>query len=100
MVAGDGSIGSDNLLGASIGLNDGSSNGNVLADGETEDGVVRRELEPVTGTLLLTQHFDQCSIESTYMATLWEMTVFSWSSNSWKTSGFRTFFTSALSRVD
>lgn len=33
------------------------------------------------------------------MATLWEMTVFSWSSNSWKVSGLRTFFTSAGERL-
>lgn len=47
VVAGDGSIGTDNLLGVAVGLGERSANGDVLADGEAENGVARGQLEPI-----------------------------------------------------
>lgn len=39
VVTRDGSVGADNLLGGAVGLDDGSANGDMLADGETQDGL-------------------------------------------------------------
>ena len=49
VVAGDRSVGSYDLLGGPVGLRAGSADGDVLADGEAEDGVWRGELEAVAG---------------------------------------------------
>lgn len=47
MVARDGRVRADNLLGGAIGLGKRSTNGDVLADRETKDGSGRREFEAV-----------------------------------------------------
>jgi hypothetical protein len=49
VVAGDRSVGSYDLLGGPVGLWAGSADGDVLADGEAEDGIWRGELEAVAG---------------------------------------------------
>lgn len=105
VVARDGGVGPDNLLGRAIGLLDISANGDVLANGETQDRGRRRQGEPVAGRCKLLmlgaklrrmlQRGSEQRVE-TNMATLWEMTVFSLSSNSWKASGLRTFLGSVV----
>lgn len=47
VVARDGSVRADDFLGRAIGLGEGSTDGDVLADRETEDGSSRRQLEAV-----------------------------------------------------
>lgn len=47
VVARDGGVGANNLLGLAVGLLERSANGDVLADGEAEDGRRRGELEAV-----------------------------------------------------
>lgn len=47
VVAGDGGVGADNLLGGAVGLGEGCADGDVLADGEAEDRLGRGELEAV-----------------------------------------------------
>lgn len=47
MVAGDGRVRAHNLLGGAVGLLDGGADGDVLADGEAEDGGGGGELEAV-----------------------------------------------------
>ena len=93
VVAGDGGVRADDFLGAAVGLGKGGADGDVLADGESENAVARGKLEPVAANKLAKrrQRHSVAGGGATYMATLWEMTVFSWSSNSWKTSGLRTF---------
>lgn len=102
------SVRADNFLGGAIRLGKLSTDGDVLADGETEDGRGVIELEAVAGYKADELESNIAVAEGigrgiakleTYMATLWEMTVFSSSSNSWKTSGFRTFLTSAIPSV-
>lgn len=98
VVAGDGGIRADDLLGCAIRLGQRCANGDVLADGKAEDRVAGGQLEAVTVVGerrgQLSAHNGQLGPSSgqTYMATLWEMTVFSWSSNSWNVSGFNTAF--------
>lgn len=48
VIARDGGVGAHNLLARSIGLGDGGADGDVLADGQAEQGGRGRELEPVT----------------------------------------------------
>jgi hypothetical protein len=48
VVAGDGSVGADNLLGAAIRLRQVGTDGDVLADRETEDMTRGGKLESVT----------------------------------------------------
>lgn len=48
VVTGDGGVGAHNLLARAIGLLNGRTNGNVLADRQAEDRGGGRELEPVT----------------------------------------------------
>lgn len=118
VVARDRGIRAHNLLGGAILLLERSADRDVLTDGEAEDGLGRRELEAVaikgkkkrsmlvslrmaiklainTKKLLRGVAGQNLCRSYTYMATLCEMTVFSWSSNSWKTSGLRTFLISA-----
>lgn len=107
VVAGDGRVGAHNLLCRAVGLGDGRADGDVLADGEAEDVVALGQLEAVTidkevqGQSLLPSFLSRIRSPSrrgrgsgreaeTYMATLWEMTVFSCSSYSLNTSGLRT----------
>ncbi len=47
VIARDGSVRADNLLGGAVWLGQGRTNGDVLADGEAEDGVARGQLEAV-----------------------------------------------------
>lgn len=49
MVARDGRVRADNLLGAAVGLGQGRADGDVLADGQAEDRLGRGELEAVAG---------------------------------------------------
>lgn len=49
VVARDGGVGADNLLGGAVGLGEGRADGDVLADGEAEDRLGRGELEAVAG---------------------------------------------------
>lgn len=53
VVARYGSVRADDFLGRAIGLGEGSTDGDVLADGETEDGSSRRQLETVAGRGIL-----------------------------------------------
>ena len=101
VVTGDGGVGSYDFLGAAIGLRDISTNGDVLADGEAKDGSRGRELDAVTVVVARVRFGLQLASRkrATYMATLWEMMIFSLSSNPWKTSGFRTFLTSVAHRL-
>lgn len=106
VVTRDGSVGSHNLLGSAIRLGQFSANGNVLADGQSEDGVGSRKSETVAvNSQSAGVPSDRPAVRrernlrgATYMATLWEMTVFSLSSNSWNASGFRIFLTSVRIR--
>ena len=59
----------------------------MLADRETEDVVLLGQLEAVATRI---RSWRTGGVTWTYMAVLWERTVFSPSSNSWKTSGFNT----------
>lgn len=52
VVAGDGGVGADDFLGAAVGLGKRGADGDVLADGESENGVARGKLEPVAASML------------------------------------------------
>jgi hypothetical protein len=103
VVSGDGGVGADDFLGGAVGLLDRGADGDVLADGEAEDRGLCGELESVAGGGLAgsvsgfwdriasrTEGLGRLAGKFTHMATLWEMTVFSASSNSWNVSGLRT----------
>jgi len=52
VVAADRGVGADDILGAAVGLGDGGANGDVLADGEAEYRVGRRQVEAVDGDIV------------------------------------------------
>lgn len=52
MVAADRGVGPDDLLGVAVLLRDGGADGNVLADGEAEDGVRGGQVEAVDGDIV------------------------------------------------
>ena len=99
MVAGDWRVGTDDLLlhydARVLRVNDGEGrgDGDVLSDWEAEDGGWCGEGKAVAAILLGRRRL-RIEVGKTDIATLWEMMVFSLSSNSWKVSGFRTFLTS------
>jgi hypothetical protein len=47
VVTRDGSVGSNNLFLGTIGLGEGRRNGDMLADGESKDGIRGRQLESI-----------------------------------------------------
>jgi hypothetical protein len=81
-----------------LGVGDGEcrGDGDVLPDWEAENGGWCGEGKAVA-VMLLGRMRLRIEVGETDIATLWEMMVFSLSSNSWKTSGFRTFLTSGES---
>lgn len=100
VVAGDGGVGADDLFlddfAGGAGAGESGGEGDVLADGEAEDGGWGWEGEAVAvrgGQWVVSWSWGRWR-GGTYMATLWEMMVFSLSSKSWKTSGLRTGFSS------
>jgi hypothetical protein len=82
-IGGDGRVRADDFLGLA---GDGSGEGDVLADWKAENVGFPGKLEAVAKRLA-----GRCLMcGKAYMAVLWERTVFSSSSNSWKSVGCST----------
>jgi hypothetical protein len=88
VVAGNGGIGSDDFFLGAIWLWAAGCDGDMLTDWEAEDRVGRWEFEFVAG---LVSKLSRVSNNVANIATLCEILSFSMSSNSWNTSGLRTF---------